>query len=242
MESIAHIALSRQTALNRQMSAISNNLANVNTTAYRREGLMFEEVLRDTQDGETGNLSFVQDVSSFYNTESGALKSTGNPLDMGIQGDGYFTVETGDGPRYTRDGSFMIDGENQLVTKQGRLVLDGQGNPIDIPEAATTIEVARDGTISTENGELATLDIVTFENPQALMKRADNLYDPEDMAPQPSEEAVVHQGMLEDSNVQAITEMTEMMDVVRSYQSTKKMMDNDHDRQLRAIRSLVSSK
>lgn len=241
METVSHIALAHQTSLNRRMSVISHNLANLNTTAYRREDLMFEEVLRETQDGETGNISMVQDVSSFFKLESGPMESTGNPLDVAINGDGYFTVETEDGPRYTRDGSFMINADNELVTKEGRAVLDAQGNVIDMPENGGRIEIARDGTVSTPDEDLGQLAVVTFENEQALKKRPDSLYDPEDMNPQPAENPEIHQGMLEGANIQGITEMTNMMDVVRSYQGAKKMMDQDHERQLRAIRTLVST-
>ena len=241
METVSHIALAHQTSLNRRMSVISHNLANLNTTAYRREDLMFEEVLRETQDGETGNISMVQDVSSFFKLESGPMESTGNPLDVAINGDGYFTVETEDGPRYTRDGSFMINADNELVTKEGRAVLDAQGNVIDMPENGGRIEIARDGTVSTPDEDLGQLGVVTFENEQALKKRPDSLYDPEDMNPQPAENPEIHQGMLEGANIQGITEMTNMMDVVRSYQGAKKMMDQDHERQLRAIRTLVST-
>jgi flagellar basal-body rod protein FlgF len=223
------------------MSAISHNLANLNTTAYRREDLMFEEVLRDTQNGETGEISLVQDVSSFYDLESGPMKATGNPLDLALNGDGYFTVETEDGPRYTRDGSFNVNGDNQLVTHEGRLVLDDNGAPIEIPEDAGAIEVARDGTISTDQGQVATLDVSTFENEQALKRQADSLYDPGDMQPQDVEAPEVHQGMVEGSNVQGVVEMTQMMKVVKSYQSAQKMIESDNERQLRAIRTLVSS-
>lgn len=241
MESVSHITLSRQTALKRQMGVISNNIANMDTTGYRRQSMMFEEVLRDTQDGETGNLSFTQDVSTFYKLQQGPLEKTGNPLDLAINEDGYFTVQTEDGERYTRDGSFAVNNENQLVTKQDRAVLDTNGNPIEIPENAGKIEVAQDGTISTPEGEIAQLNIVDFENIQALDQRADSLYAPGDQEPQPVDQPEVHQGMLESSNVQGITQMTNMMDVVRSYNSAKEMMDNDHQRQLRAVRTLVST-
>jgi flagellar basal-body rod protein FlgF len=241
METISHIALAHQTSLNRRMSAISHNIANLNTTAYRREDLMFEEVLRDTQNGETGEISLVQDVSSFYDLDSGPMKSTGNPLDLALNGDGYFTVQTEDGPRYTRDGSFNVNGENQLVTHEGRLVLDDNGAPIEIPENAAAIEVARDGTISTDQGQVATLDIATFDNEQALKRQADSLYDPEDMQAQDAEAPEVHQGMVEGSNVQGVVEMTRMMKVAKSYQSAQQMIETDNERQLRAIRTLVSS-
>lgn len=241
MESVSHITLSHQTSLKRQMEVVSNNIANMNTTAYREEDMMFEEVLRDTQDGETGELSFTQDVSTFYDLESGPLKKTGNPLDVALNGDGYFTVQTEDGPRYTRDGAFTIDADNQLVTQEGRNVLDAQGNAIEIPENAGKIEIARDGTISSDQQDIAQLGLASFENEQELSRQPDSLYAPGDAQAQELDNPEVHQGMLQQSNVQGIKEMTTMMDVVSSYQSTQQMMDNDHQRQLRAIRTLVGS-
>jgi len=241
METTTYIALSRQTALQRQMSVISHNLANLSTPAYRRESIMFEEVLRDTQRGETGEISFVQDVATMIDTQEGPMESTGNPLDLAISGEGYFVVETEEGPRYTRHGSFQLNQDGELVTKQGRLVLDDQGNAIQFPEEAEEVTISADGVVSIEEGPLATLDIVAFDNPQNLQKRADGLYDAGDMAPVAAEDAAVKQGMLEGSNVQGVVEMTKMMETVRSYQGTKRMLDQEHERQLRAIRTLVSS-
>jgi flagellar basal-body rod protein FlgF len=247
MESIANIVLSRQTALDRRMAAISHNMANMNTTAYRREDLQFEEVLEDPQPrtigykGEAEDLSFVQDIYSFYDLESGPLEVTNNPFDVGINGDGYFTIQTEDGVRYTRDGGFQLDADNRLVTKEGRPVLDDNGNEIDIPETAGPISIARDGTISSDQEQIAQLGVVTFENDQALNKRPDSLYEAAGQQPQPLDAPEIHQGMLEGSNVNGIVEMTTMMKVVKSYQSAQRMIDEDNDRQLRAIRSLVSS-
>lgn len=241
METTSYIALSRQTALQRQMSVISNNLANLNTPAYRREGMMFEEVLRDTQRGETGELSFVQDVATLIDTAEGPMETTGNPLDLAISGEGFFVIETEDGPRLTRHGSFQLNQDNELVTKQGRNVLDDQGNAIALPPEAADVTVTADGVISTEQGQVATLDLAAVENEQELQRAADGLYDPGELELVEPEDAAIKQGVLEGSNVQGVVEMTKMMETVRSYQSTKRMMDQEHERQQRAIRTLVSS-
>lgn len=241
METISHIALSNQTALNRKMTIISNNLANMNTPAYRGESAMFEEVLEEERANETGGISFVQDVASFFDTGEGPMEATGNPLDLAIHGEGYFTIETENGPRYSRAGAFQLDADNTIVTPEGRALLDDQGNAIEVPEDVTDIQIARDGTISTEAGNLAQLEIVSFENEHELKRRPDGLYEAEDMDPVASEDVTIEQGMIEGSNIKAVVEMTEMMKVVRSYEGAKSMIDEDHERQLRAMRTLVST-
>jgi flagellar basal-body rod protein FlgF len=241
METTSYIALSRQGVLRREMDLVANNLANVNTPAFRGESMMFVEHLAETQRGETGRLSFVEDIAVVQDLSEGPMEQTGNALDAAIDGEGYFVVETDDGPRYTRNGSFKLSQDNELVTDAGYRVLDQNGNPIEIPDNAVSIEISEDGAIATENGQVATLDLVTFGNEQALRKQADGLFDAGDLPVLPADGAGVKQGMLEGSNVKGVVEMTRMIELVRSYQGAQKMVDGDHERQLRAIRTLVES-
>ncbi|MBK1669549.1 flagellar basal-body rod protein FlgF [Rhodovibrio sodomensis] len=242
MESTTYIALSRQAGLRREMTLIANNMANLNTPAYRGEELMFVEYLQDTQRGKLGEMSFTQDISTVRNLQEGPMKRTENPLDLAISGRGYFRVETEEGVRYTRNGSFQLDAEGGLVTKAGDPVLDANGDPIRVPQDAAALEVSEDGTIATEAGTIARIEPVTFENEQALEKRPGGLYEAgEDMAAEPSPEARVMQGMIEGSNVQGVVEMTRLIDVSRSYQGASKVAESEHERMLRAVRSLVGN-
>jgi flagellar basal-body rod protein FlgF len=242
MESTSYIALSRQAALRREMSLVAQNLANLETPAYRGESMMFVEYLADTQRGETGEMSFVQDFATVRDLKEGPMTRTENPLDMAINGAGYFTVETEEGPRYTRNGSFQLDAENRIVTKIGDPVLDANGNPIQVPPDAEHIEIAPDGTVATEVGQIGRIEPVTFEDEQALMKRANGLYEAgEEQDPEPAEESRVIQGMIEGSNVEGVLEMTRMIELSRSYQSAGKFTESEHERILRAVRTLVST-
>lgn len=241
MESSSYIALSRQATLRREMSMVSQNLANLETPAYRGERMMFVEHLNQTQPGEAGELSFVQDIGTVRDLQEGPMTRTENPLDLAISGSAYFKVETEDGARYTRNGAFQLNEAGEIVNAAGSPVLDANGNPIAVPATAARIEIAGDGTISTEEGRIGRLQLVSFDNEQALKKRADGLYQAgEDQQELPADESTVMQGMLEGSNVQGVTEMTRMIDLVRSYQSASKVGQDEHERMLRAIRTLVS--
>lgn len=244
MDNPGYVALSRQLTLSRQMEMIANNLANMNTTAYRGEGLMFREHLAGT--GETGigakrdTISFVQDLSQLRDLSAGPMTNTGAALDVAIEGPGYFVVDTPQGPRYTRDGHFKLDAQGQVTTASGDPVLAG-GGPIVIPIDATDIQIARDGSVSTEQGDLGRLDVVTFESEQLLERVKGNYYDAGDALAAPAAQTEVVQGMLESSNVKGVVEMTKLIETMRGYQSAQRLGEQEHERQRRAIQSLISN-
>ena len=242
METTQYIATSHRSALNRQMNVIADNLANMNTTAYRGEKMIFQEYLQETQDGPGGKLSFVEDTTTYRRPEQGPLEQTGNTLDVGIEGEGFFAVQTEDGERYTRAGNFTVNADNELVTDQGNPVLDENGDAIQLPADGANVEITKQGSIRTPDGEVAQLDLVSFEEPENLVRHAGELYEAgEDQEPQVADDATVHQGMLEGSNVQSIKEMTKMMELMRSQQNAAKLAKQDHEMMLRAIRSLPGS-
>ncbi len=239
MENTGYIALSRQSVLRRKMDVIANNLANMTTPAFKGEDMMFVEHLRKT--GENDRVSLVQDIALLRNISEGPMTKTENPLDLAISGPGYFVVETVDGERYTRNGTFQLDAQGQIVTTQGDPLLAADGNPITIPVNETEISVARDGSVSAGETLISRIQIVSFENEQALEKQSNSLLAPGDQEPQPAEEGEVIQGMIEGSNVQGIVEVTRMINTIRSYTATSKLVDQEHERQRRAIQVLVSS-
>ncbi|HLO76352.1 MAG TPA: flagellar basal-body rod protein FlgF [Magnetospirillum sp.] len=241
MENTSYIALSRQNALWRQMDVIANNMANANTPAYKGEHMMFREFLVDTRSSNraTGTkLSFVQDMGMLRDTREGPLTKTDNPLDIGIHGDGYFQIETEAGMRYTRAGHFRLDESGMLVNTQGFAVMDRQDNPIIFAPNEKQIEIAGDGTVSTENGVVASLKLVRFANEQNLRKAGDGLYETTDEAEVIQRPQVV-QGMMEESNVQPVLEITKMTEMLRQYQSAQMMIDKEHERTMKAIDALV---
>lgn len=239
MENTLIVALARQSVLTRQMDAISNNLANLNTAGFKSESMVFTELLETTAAGEV--LSLVHDVAYFRDVSEGPLTNTSNPLDLAIRGEGYFAIETDEGQRYTRHGVFQLNDQGQMVTSQGNLLLGAGGAPISVPPDASNIIVARDGTISADALEIGRIEVFTFENPAALSKIGNNLYDAKGQEAQTTRESDIVQGMIENSNVNGIAEMTRMIDTVRSYQAASQLVDMEHKRILDAIDSLVEA-
>lgn len=243
MENSLYIGLSRQVALQEQMDTVANNIANLNTPGYREHNMVFLEYLSQQRNAEkAGNdsISMVHDYGQFMNTENGPLRSTGNPLDVAIEGPGFFGIQTPDGVQFSRAGNFQLNGARELVTGSGQLVADNGGGTIAIPENAIEVTISRNGTVSTDQGELAQLMVVEFENPQSLVAQGNGLYKTEE-AGNPAENTRVMQGMLEGSNVNAVLEMTRMIDVSRAYQSTQRMLQTEHDRQRGMIQTLTRS-
>ena len=228
MENSLYIALSRRRALERQMDVVANNLANMNTPSYKAERLVFQEYLVPTKARAPG-LSYVQDIGQYRVLDDGPMRQTGNQLDVAISGDGYFVVDTPLGERYSRHGRFQLDTNGNLTNSSGNPIL-GAGGPINIPPGESQISISGDGVVSGENGELGTLRIVTFDDLTGLRKAADGLYtateDPQDV-----ESPQLVQGSLEGSNVQAVLELTNMIEIQRRHASLKRFIDQEDRRQ-----------
>ena len=244
METPTYIALSRQMALQAQMDVVANNIANANTQGFKAEMLLMSEVDLPAEQG--AKLAYVQDFATARDFSPGTLRPTGNDLDMAIQGDGFFAVQTPDGTRYTRVGRFQLDKDGTLVTTQGYPVLAG-GSPVTVNPDDGPVNVAEDGSISTDRARNGTqlqvvgkLDVVDFAKRDALVPNQDNLFDAGAQAPITAKGKVA-QRMLEDSNVNPIIEMTNMIQVTRNYQTVQRFLDGEHDRQRRAINSITSS-
>ena len=239
MENTGYIALSRQMAMSRQMDVIANNMANMNTPAYQGESMMFVEYLQKNPDNE--QFSYVQDIALVRNVTEGQKISTKNDLDVAIAGKGFFEIESELGMRYTRNGIFQLNSEGELVTSQGDKVMGEGSSPIVFPPSTDRITIARDGTISTEAGQIGRLNVVRFENEQAMIKGANGLYDADGQEAQEAEDAEILQGMFEGSNVLAIREMTTLIKAARSYAGAAKMIKSEHERLRRAIQTLGST-
>lgn len=245
MENPSYIALSQQMALRRQMDAIATNIANVSTPGYKAERIMFSEMIAGkapypgaTTGARQPGLSFVNQVGMLRDTAEGGMTQTGNALDLAISGPGYFVVDTPAGPRYTRAGAFRLDQDGRIVTAEGHALLDQQNRPISIRPGETRIEISAKGAVTTEGGEAGRIQVAQFENEQAMRKIGAGLYET-DQSPLPADKsAEIRQGMIESSNVKAVSELTLMMDVMRRYQSAQKILDTDHELERRAIEKL----
>jgi flagellar basal body rod protein FlgG len=181
----------------------------------------------------------VKDAGNLRDLSQGELTHTGAPLDVAINGNGYFAVQTPAGMRYTRDGHFSLDQNGQLVTSEGYPV-QGDGGAITITPDAGDINIGTDGTISSIiNGninQLGKLQAVDFANDSALTKQGANLYSTTQTATPAT--ASEQQGMLESSNVQPVIEITHMIDVTRAYQMTATLSSSQEDLMRQAISQL----
>lgn len=244
MENASFVALSRQMVLERQMDMVANNIANMNTPAYKGQRLVFAEYVAQLPDG---TLSYVENVAQVRDTSEGSFTSTGNPLDVAIRGSGYFVVSTPLGDRYTRNGRFTLDANGQVVNSDGYPVLDSSNQPIVIPEDATAIEIAEDGTISattpgipTVTSQVGQIKLVRFADEQELTKNGSGLYSTE-QTPQPATDAAVVQGMVEESNVQPVLEITHMIATHRAYDQAETVIRADDEMLHLAIDKLTQT-
>jgi flagellar basal-body rod protein FlgF len=250
MENALLVGLSRQMALSRELEIVANNVANIDTTGFKADNASFSQFLmpgaRDGQfSGKDQRVSFVQDRASWIDLSAGALQHTGNPLDVAIDGKGYFSIQTERGQRYTRNGSFAINATGQLVTSEGDQVL-GSGGPItfqltdhNITISPAGIITARDGngTASTQRGQL---QIVTFDKPQQLQKDGGSTFmAPPSVTPNPAPAGTrVAQGALEKSNVRAIAEMARMIEITRSYSDIAAVLQQQGDMKRNSLQQL----
>lgn len=232
MTTTAVVALSYQMALKNQLDITANNIANMSTTGFQGSQPLFSKFLVEVEEG--ADIAFVEDTGTLRNTTAGPLNFTGNTLDLGLQGDGYFVVENAGEFLYTRNGSFRLDESGRLVTSNGAAVLDEQDNPIVFGPDERNIDISRDGTVITENGEIGRLQIVNFANQQDMELLGSSMLR-SNQVPFEAAGTEVVQGMLEGSNVIAISEMTRMIDLLRSYQAANQLIKADEDRQEQAI-------
>jgi flagellar basal-body rod protein FlgF len=243
MDNSLLVSLSQQLAAFRSVDVIANNLANMSTPGFKRETERFEEYIEREPPAEgqigTHTISFVKDAGIIRDLSQGELIHTGTPLDVGLNGNGYFMVQTPAGMRYTRDGHFTLDPNGQLVTSQGYPV-QGDGGAITITPDDGDINIGPDGSISSViNGnanQIGKLQVVDFTDDSALTKEGANFYSTT-QATNPAT-ATVQQGMLESSNVQPVIEITHMIDVTRAYQMTATLSSSQEDLLRQAISQL----
>jgi flagellar basal-body rod protein FlgF len=236
MENPIYIGLSRQAQLRREIGVVANNIANMDTTAFKRQININQAYNERIRHGE--KLAFVIDISTALDLQEGGFKVTGNSMDVALRGQGYFQVDDGASVKYTRNGSFALDDQNRLVTQQGNLVLDDQARPIVVPGGGTSLNIAGDGSITYDDVEIGRLGVVEFQNPEDLKASRDSMFI-SDEPPQPAEDTRVIQGSLETSNVNPIVEMTEMIEIHRTYESVKRLMDQENERQKQVAQRLA---
>lgn len=237
MENSIYVGLSRSIALQQEMDTVANNIANVNTPGYRSQHMLFKEYI-ETPKGIEEPLSMVLDYGQYMSNKPGSMQLTGNQTDVGLQGPGFLSVQNGDEILYTRAGNLARSATGELVTADGKAVLTAGGGPITIPEGSTELRIAEDGTVSNQDGEIGSLAVTEFDNINQLDPVGESMYRA-NAEGKPAEDTRVMQGMLEGSNVNAISEMTRMISVHRAYQSTQRMLQNEHERQTNMIQKMT---
>lgn len=225
-----------------RMDVLTNNLANVNTNGYKKEGATsqsFDDVLMyKIKDGSeaprtskrlgTNNLG-VKIGEGYTDFSQGPLKSTGNPYDLALTDSGFFAVEYTDkqgntSTKYTRDGNFTLNTEGELVTADGDYVLDVDGNRIQIDQLATDTQINVLGEIIQGGQVVAQIHVTDFEDYNYLVHFGENYFEPIVGAEETEAAAQVYAGYLETSNISVVTEMVNMISVSRAYDSNQKVI------------------
>ena len=227
-------ALSGGVAYEKMLSVISNNLANINTAGFKADKAVFKVDIPDeipvitSENNLPADNEMTEGPSDKYFTaidtmytdfNPGVIKQTGNPLDLSIDGNGFFVVNTPDGVRYTRSGNFTVNASNTLTTAGGHMVM-GDGGPIVLEDGRISIDA--EGKISVNGSEVNKIKVVDFVNPDSLMKEGGNLFiGTDEKAP---ESYKVVQGTIELSNVNPVEEMASMIEVLRGYETYQKVI------------------
>ncbi|MBQ7515529.1 MAG: flagellar basal-body rod protein FlgF [Schwartzia sp.] len=236
----------------KRTAVIANNLANVNTTGYKRDVALDREfepmLIRRINDetkikvtqfkgfsldrrgpvvGTLGLGSYTGEIAT--DRAQGSLMTTGSPLDLAIEGEGYFVINTPQGDRYTRNGNFYRSPDGTLITSNGMNVLDRQGRSIRIPGEAEYISVGATGQIRADGQVVGQIALVQFDDRRAILKQGDSLYYAQEGAePQPATGNIM-QGVLERSNANVINEMVELINNYRIYEANSKAVTTQDD-------------
>lgn len=238
MDNAVYVGLSRQLVLRRELDLIANNVANANTVGFKVESLMArtEPGAPAANDGVPHPVKFVLDGGVARDFTQGGLFSTGSDLDLGIEGDGFFEVATDEGPRYTRDGRFRLDELGRITTQAGDPIAGEGGGEIVLNPENGQVTIGPDGTISQGENLLGRIAVMRFDDLSVLQKMGDNLLsNTSNLQPQAAPDARIRQGMLENSNVKPILEITRLIEVTRAYESITRMMESSSDLSRRAV-------
>lgn len=230
MDATGYTTLTRQAGLMREMDVIAQNIANLSTTGFRREGVVFSEYVQRLDDGPS--LSMAHGNTRAIDLAQAGLTATGGSFDFAIQGEGFFLIETPEGQQLTRAGAFTPSAAGELVTMDGFRLLDEGGAPVVVPPGTSDLSMAEDGTLSSRGLPLSRIglwqpaDLTTLHHEAGTRFSAD--------AVEPAGEAVLRQGYLEDSNVQPVSEIARMITVQRAYELGQTFLDRE-DARLRGI-------
>jgi flagellar basal-body rod protein FlgF len=245
MDNATTIALSRLTAQQRAIDVTATNIANAATPGYRGERMLFSDwLVRQHAPGQppgSGTTAYTQDRSTYRDIAPGPITHTGNPLDIAMGGNGFFTVQTSRGPRLTRAGHFELNNTGTIVDAQNEALLDTNGRPIQISTADGALSIAGDGTISSNNGQIGKIGVVTPADPQAMRAEGGWLFNANGPTT-PLAAPQIIDGAVEDSNVQPIKEIAQMTDDLREFQFVTQFVQGEADLQQGAIDKITQKR
>ena len=244
MQSGIYVSISSQMALERRLTTIADNMANVNTVGFRSSEVKFDEVMSKTGNNMNVKIAFVSQGNDYLSTRTGQLDQTGNNLDFAIKGDAWFAIDTPNGMVLTRDGRFTITETGELVSSQGFPVLDAGGAPIELQRDGGPPVVGAGGTIVQDGVQVGTLGLFEADLTKGFVRYENSGVKVSD-TPQPlldTFDVSIVQGYVEQSNVNAMSEMTQLIQVNRAFESiTSLMRDSDNSLQ-EAIKTLGGSR
>jgi flagellar basal-body rod protein FlgF len=240
MQSGLYVSLSGQVALERRLETIANNVANMNTVGYRGDGVSFAAELLKAGDQQ---VAFASAGDGYISRAAGPLTKTDNPLDLAVQGDGWFAIRTPAGTTYTRDGRMELTENGALQTLNGYPVLDAGGAPIQLDSSAGPPTISADGMITQDGKQIAAVGLFSIPD-DAHLSRTVNSGVISDKPATPildfTQNGVI-QGSSEGSNINPITEMSKLISVTRAFDSISSAMTQSESSLQDAIKTLGSS-
>jgi flagellar basal-body rod protein FlgG len=250
MSGSIYMAATGAMAYEKRLQLLSNNLANANTVGFKKDRGRFRAFdLSEAMDrdklpvnlGQSQAPEYWMEYRTYTDFSAGGLKKTSSPFDVALSGNGFFCVQSPDGVMYTRRGDFTVNADEVLVTQEGWPVI-GQGGEIQIKLAKPSVDkrefsISEDGTVTVDGSQIDRLRIVDFTQSHALEKAGRNYYRAlqPDALEELDEDLKVSQGFLELSNVDTIRMMTEMIEVLRGYESYQKMIRSVDDMNAKLI-------
>ncbi len=242
MQSGIYVSLSSQMALERRLTTIADNMANVNTTGFRGTEVKFNQVLSNTDNKLGTKVAFVTQGNDYLSTESGELQNTGSPFDFAVKGDAWFAINTPAGTVLTHDGRFSMTSTGALVSSRGFPVLDPNGGQIQLNPQGGEPTVTSSGEILQNNKQMGTIGLYTADLDKGFV-RYSNSGIIASQAPQAivdSSKVGIAQGYLENSNVNGMREMTQLIEVSRAFDNISTLTGSSESSLDEAIKTLGS--
>jgi flagellar basal-body rod protein FlgF len=226
MDSGYYAALSGLLARGQALDTAANNLANASTNGFRAENNFFRDALLGPNASKSQLNSVLNDYGVIggnqVDLQQGQLSLTGNPLDVALQGSGFFQVQTATGVRYTRDGAFQRAADGSLRTMRNERVLQANGNPILLPQGK--VDIAFDGTVSVDGGVVGRIGVVDFPAGTDIEPEGASLLRAPQQAARPAVGAEIHQGNLEGSNLDVVAGTMQLMLIQRQAETMQKAL------------------